>query len=303
MAAYCPTPAKLTLAIPGGPTLDLMDDQQGFRVSELDLGYPTVREDSDPWPARNGENDLTRLVGARAVSISGALVPSAAGSRQKAWHALAPFLDPRARVTVTYQVDGDVGARTMTVRAAQLSGPFNDRSVSMVHLGFKAADPFAYDATGAQAIVYVTTSGSGGGRAYNLVFNRVYPPGGQTSATLINHGDFPAYPLLRFYGPITGPSATFGRVVAGVTTTSTLAFQPSYIISPGHFVEVDTAKRSALLDGDPAQSQYPYLMPDMGSSGWPSIPPDPGYATVVLNGTGTSSATQLVVSWADPFLL
>lgn len=299
---YCATPVQLTLTLPGGTTLDLMDDAQGFRVDEVDLGYPTVREDSFPWPARNGTNDQTRLVGERAVSISGSLVPSPAGSRQKARHALAPFLDPAARSTLTYQIEADCTPRTITLRAAQLTGPFNNPSVSAVHIGFKAADPLAYDATTRQATVYVTTAGSGPGRAYNLVFPRVYPPGGQVYAVLVNNGEFPAYPVLRFYGPITGAQAVVGRTVNGVTSSSTVAFQPSYIISPGHYVEVDTGRRTALLDGDPLQSVYAYLLPDL-AGGWPWIPPAPGQATLTLRGSGYSSATQLVATWADPFLL
>ena len=156
-----------------------------------------------------------------------------------------------------------------------------------------------YDSARQQVIVYVTTSGSGPGRAYNLVFPRVYPAGGQTSAVLANHGDFPAWPLLRFYGPITGASATISRSTGG---SGRVAFQPSYVISGGHYVDVDTKARTALLDGDPAQNVYPYLVPDQ-IGGWPWIPPDPATATVVLNGTGTSSATQLQISWADPYLL
>jgi hypothetical protein len=301
MAPYCSSPVVLTLSMAGAATVDLMDSAQGFRVEELDLGYPTVREDSNPNPGRHGTLDLTRLFGERAVTITGALVPSAAGSRQKMWHLLAPYLDPSARPTLTYQVDTDVSPRTMTVRAAQVTGPYDHPSVSPVQLGFKAASPFVYDSNVRTASV-APLGGGGAGRAYPLTFDRVYPAAAAQTVNLYNYGDFTAYPVLRFYGPITGPYASFG--VAG-QPTAWVRFQPGYVIPAGHYVQVDTAARTAFYDGDPTQSVFNQLAINPAEP-WPYIPPGAPakFTQMALQGGGsTGTGTQLVATWADPYLL
>jgi hypothetical protein len=304
MTAYCPTPVVLTLSMAGATTLDLMDAAQGFRVEELDIGYPSVREDSNLNPGRNGTLDLTRLFGERAVTITGSLVPSAAGSRQAMWHRLAPFLDPGARPTLTYQVDGDVSPRTLTIRAYQVTGPYNNRSVSAVQLGFKSANPFAFG-TPLRSATVTPVGGTGAGRAYDLTFPRVYPTPTAQAATLANYGDFTAYPLLRFYGPVTGPYASFN--IQGVTPappTAWVRFNSTYVIPAGSYVEVDTAARTAFLNGDHTQSVFNQLAINPAEP-WPYLPPGAPTVTVQMllftNG-GTSNATQLVAIWADPFL-
>ena len=50
-------------------------------------------------------------------------------------------------------------------------------------------------------------AGAGGGRTYNLTFNRVYPGGGggtRHADRSLGYGDVPIQPYLRIYGPITG---------------------------------------------------------------------------------------------------
>lgn len=298
MTAYCDRPVVLKLSIAGGASLDLMDGALGFRLESLDLGYPAVREDSNVLPARHGMADYTRWFGERAVTITGALVPSSAGgSRQKAWHALAPFLDPAARPVLTYQVDADVSPRTMTLRAALLTGPFAHRAVSKVALGFKAADPLAYDATQRQAIAY---PGGAAGRVYNLVPNRRYPAGGSSVANCFNYGDFDALPVVRIYGPITDPLVMFTPTTGAAGSFMQM---PGYVIGGGHYVELDSTRRSAYLDGDPAQSVLSYVKPPAG--GWPRIIPGApsAFTYLQLAGTGYGAQTQVIASWADPYLL
>ena len=308
MADYCASPDTLTLAIAGGPSLDLLSDQQGLRVASLDLGYPAVREDENLRPDAQGTIDVTRLFGARAVTINGALVPSPAGSRQASWHALAPFLDPGQRLTLTYRVDGDVVTKTMTVRAAQATATFDNPTTSPVQLGFKAADPLAYDQNAQSAFAFAS-SGIGAGRAYPLVFNRVYPAGGSTTVATRNYGDFPVYPLLRFYGPMTSIILNWHAwpVVGGASVNGIFSFQNAYAIAVGDYVEVDCRRRTVLLNGNSAQSQYSQLKTPVQ---WPFIPP--GGAPVLAQGTytqwsaaatGTGTSSGVQINWADAYLV
>jgi hypothetical protein len=304
MADYCSSPDTLVLSISGGPSLDLLSDQQGFRVEALDLGYPAVREVVGDNPDRSGQYDLTKLFGARPVTITGFLVPSPAGSRQLGWHALAPFLDPAARVTLTYRVDPDAVVKTMTVRAAQATATFDNPTVSPAQVGFKAPDPMAYDATVQTAYCWAGSGGvTTGGRVYPLTFNRVYPPGGYAYVTTYNGGDQNAYPVLRIYGPITGPVVQTNIYKGdGSQFPLLVAFQTGYVIGTGYYVQVDCKAHTAYLNGDPTRSVYNQL--SFGTnSGWPWTPPQPGYTTWALNGSGYSASTQLMIQWQNPYLL
>jgi hypothetical protein len=295
VADYCNSPDTLTLAV-GSTTLDLMSDQQGFRVSALDLGYPAVREVVIDNPDRNGATDLTKLLGPRPVVITGALVPSPAGSRQMAWHALAPFLDPSARVTMTYRVDADAVIKTMTLRAAQATATFDNPSTSPAQLGFKAADPLAYGATQIATVLPYATSA---GRAYNLTFNRVYPSTGITTVTTWNRGDLTAFPLLRLYGPASG------GISIQFTTQGTawmLYFLAGFSINAGDRLDIDSRNRTMYLNGDATQNRYSQVDFGRSTGGWPYIPA--GGSTVWYLNAGTySTTTQLQVNWADAYLL
>jgi hypothetical protein len=298
VADYCNSPDTLTLTV-GSTTIDLMSDQQGFRVSALDLGYPAVREVVIDNSDRSGATDLTKLLGPRPVTITGALVPSPVGSRQQAWHKLAPFLDPSARVTMTYRVDGDTVVKTMTLRVAQATALFDNPTTSPAQLGFKAADPLAYDARVQTAVAFGGASNVGG-RAYNLVYNRVYPAGGgATSVFTYNNGDFPVYPLLRLYGPATNIVVNWGPASA---TGGPITFVPSYSVAAGHYLAIDCKARTIQVDGDPSQNAYGQVQSMLT---WPYIPAGAPNNTAVwsFTATGTSNQSQLVIQWQDGYLL
>jgi hypothetical protein len=296
VADYCYSPDTLTLAV-GSTTLDLMSDQQGFRVSALDLGFPAVREVVVDNSDRNGATDLTKLLGPRPVVITGALVPSPVGSRQRAWHALAPFLDPSARVTMTYRVDGDAVVKTMTLRAAQATATFDNPATSPAQLGFKAADPLAYDVNSQTAIAGVAGVGAAG-RAYSLAFNRLYPAAaGSATVITASAGDFTVYPVLRFYGPMTNISLAWTPFPPNVQQA--FQFVPSYVISAGNYVQVDCRARTAYLNGDPTNNVYAQLV---AFNVWPYLPAG-GSTTWALSATGYSSATQVQITWADAYLV
>jgi hypothetical protein len=297
VADYCSSPDTLTLTV-GSTTIDLMSDQQGLRVSALDLGYPAVREVVIENPDRNGTTDLTKLLGPRPVTITGALVPSPAGSRQRAWHALAPFLDPSARVTMTYRVDGDAIVKTMTLRAAQATALFDNPQTSPAQLGFKAADPVAYDQN--VQTVYMVPSATQAGRAYNLTFNRVYPSTGVTGASTHNYGDLTTFPRLRVYGPAS-------NVYINWQTGSPLAqysmvFLSSFSVPAGDSLVVDCKARTMYLNSDPTTSRYGQVDFSQSTGGWPYIPAG-GSTGWFLTATGYSTATQLQVTWQDSYLL
>jgi hypothetical protein len=298
MVAYCSTPRVLTLTV-GSTTLDLMDQNNGFRIQELDIGFPNVREDMDNRADQSGMYDYTRLFADRAVTITGSIVPSVSGSRQKSLHALAPFLNPNARALLTWQIDGDVTPRTLTVRVAQLTAPFNDPQVTAFQLGFKAADPTVYDANVQTAIV--TPGGPGStGRVYPLTFNRTYPPYAGSFAVTHNNGDVNVSPLLRFYGPITGAQLNWIALLPTGNISYPFSFLSGFIINAGTYVEVDCHMRTALLNGQPGNSVYSSIY-TFGLM-WPYIPAG-SQTSWSLQGSNLSNVTQTQIIWQDAYLL
>jgi hypothetical protein len=295
---YCSSPAVLTLTL-GSLSLDFMDALDGWRVSEVDISYPDVREDSDLAADRHGTVDYTRLFGARAITISGSIVPSSRGSRQKALRWLGQFLTPSSRPMLTYQIDTDVSPRQVTVRPSALTAPYNDRNVSAFTLGFKCPDPVAYDST--TQTVYAGLQSAGGGRAYNLTFNRVYPASGAGAASARNNGNMTSFPLLRLYGPV---AALNGAIYireswTGNPVGATLPFRSDMIINAGDYLEIDCRARTAFLNGQTTQNWYSQL--GAIQTVWPQLPP--GVDTLWwIYATGTN-ATMLQVNWQDAYLI
>lgn len=72
---------------------------------------------------------------------------------------------------------------------------------------FRAPDPRKYSVTPTISTSYLI-EGDGGGRTYSLAYNRVY--GGaqdQSTALVVNEGDYDTYGTIRLHGPIDNPGA------------------------------------------------------------------------------------------------
>jgi hypothetical protein len=302
VTAYCGAPVALTLTS-AGSTLDLMDQANGFRVETVDLGYPAVREDVGDYPGRRGGWDNTRLFGARAVTVTGWIVPVPGASRQAAWHAIAPYLDPAARPVLTFQIDGDQIPHQLHVRAAQFSSVASNPQVSPFQLGFKALDPVAYSATVNTAICWPTNTA--GGRTYNLSFPRVYPASPIGGATTTTAGDQTVYPLLHLYGPASTIriAETIWAAAAPTGYSYAIPFKSGYSVAAGDRLDIDCAAHTVLTNGDPGSSQYNQIDFANWSGFWPRLAPtDTNPAEWTLSATATSGVTQLQIVWQDAYL-
>ena len=271
MSVYCATPATLRLETLDGTgtvtaSLDLMDDSYGYRISTLDVAFPTVRADVAALATRDGDYDATSLYGPRAVTVGGWFVPSAHGSRQKALEALAWWCQPRLRPRVVYAVDADTPPRWLGLRGAQLSGPTSNAHVTQFTVSWVAPDPVARVLTPSTVTIN---------------------PGASGTAT--NGGTYRAWPTLTVYGPCTNPTVTWVTPAAGLVVFSGLT------IATGHYVTVDTNTQTCLVDGDPNQSVYQYL--DFHSTRWAGL--EPGATTLTFTASTSSSPARVVVSWAD----
>jgi hypothetical protein len=288
----------------GTLTLALEDDDAGYFCQSLDLGYPDVREVVNNRPDQNGIDDRTRLMGGRTVTANITALAGAGARIDAVAASFAPFMVPSARPVLHYVLDRPGAAeRTLTLRAAGYSWPIVGADERDIQLQWVAADPVARDPTLRTATAWAGASNSPG-RLYNLTFNRIYPVGGggPVPGTISSPGDLPVTPALRIYGPITGPVVNFA--MTNPTGAIAVYFLADYRIDAGHFVDVDTAARTAYIDGDTTQSALSAIDWSQMGNGWPVLPVLPGSTQMTLTALGgnTTGVTQVVATWQDGYL-
>jgi hypothetical protein len=299
MADSCIRRAWLTL---GSLSIDLENPDAGYFCTSLDLGFPEPREVTNNRPDQDGIDDRTRFMGGRVISADVTAILGAGARVDAVAASFAPFMVPSARPVLHYVLDRPGAAeRTITVRGSGYSWPVEGPDQRDIQLQWTAADPVARDPTVQSATAWAGSSTSPG-RLYPLTFNRIYPPGGSspTVGVITSRGEVPVRPMLRIYGPITGPIVTVAQT--GMAAAY-VRFLPSFIINAGQYVDVDTAAKTAYRMGDPTQSVVASL--DWQNSRWPyvlPVPPANFGANLLLQGSSTSGITQVQATWQDGYL-
>jgi hypothetical protein len=287
----------------GERVIPLEDDVAGYACTELDLGYPEVRDVVSNNPDQDGITDRTTFMGSRQMSAAirahgGTMTADEIGA------IFAPFMVPNARPELHYVLDRP-GApeRFAIVRAAGYTWPISGKPTREIGLQWVAADPIVRD-----PLQRLATAMAGGstvaGRGYPLQHNRIYPPGGGVATTgeIRSDGDIVVRPLLRIWGPITNPVVTLtpttGSDPAG--PDASIRFVTGFIINAGTYVDVDTAAKTAFVGGDPTRSVMAQI--DWAQSVWPVLPTLPYWTWLTITGDSTAAATQVQALWYDGFL-
>jgi hypothetical protein len=284
----------------GNDILPLEDDVAGYYCTELNLGYPEVREVMNNRPDMSGTDDRSQFFGSRAVSanIDGRAGAMTADQIATVFaHYMLPHLRPRLHYVLERPGEPE---RFVTVRAANYTWPISGSKSRRVQLNWVAADPTMYD-----PVTSTVQAKSGGGetfvgRVYPLIFDRVYEtPGGglPTDGIIMSPGDIGVRPLFRIHGPITAPqldlSVSDGRTLA-------LWFKPTVRIDLGHWVDIDTLDHEAYYDSDPARHALSDL--DWANSAWPVLPVLGQSTTMTLRGSSTTEVTFAQAIWHDGYL-
>ena len=287
----------------GTRTLELEDDAAGYAATELDLGFPEVREVVSPRPGADGVDDRTTLMGSRAISANVRALAGGTLKPDEVATIFAPFMLPSARPELHYVLDrAGEPERMAVVRSSGYGWPLTGAAKREVHLSWIAADPIMRDPA-----TRSSSSRSGSttipGRTYTFRPNRLYPVGGGAATTgeIQTPGDVPARPLFRIFGPITDPVLDV-QVMDPLEPLAAYAisFVPGTRIDAGHWLDVDTDRRTALRDSDPLVSAMAEI--DWQDSTWPIIPPAPAVAYMTLSGDSTSGVTQAEAIWTDGYL-
>lgn len=294
--------ARQAWLILDGKRLDLDDHQAGYTMTELDIGYPEVREVVDNNPDRDGVNDRTRLMGSRVVTAVIRAWPGGAVKMDDIARLFGPFTWPGGRPELHWILDtADRAERMLTLRASDSSAPMSPPVEREIHLGWVAPDPVAYDPV-ARTAIGRPDSEIVLGRTYSLTFNREYPPGAVSgeSATLTVGGDVPARPRIRIYGPVTAPAIALAKWLTiddPVEVRIRFGFDEAFRVDAGRWVEVNCQARQVVDDtGARLEGRV-----DWSESSWPVL--SNGHTwTVSLEGSSTSPITQAVLTWREGFL-
>lgn len=281
----------LALVLPN-LTLDLMDRAaNGIAVSEINMGIPKHRENVTDIPGTDGELDFTTLFGGRVITLTGAAFAAAVGSRQAALAQLLKFVRPNVRAQLVYQFDGDTVPKSLTLRSFDWSAPIVTPGLTHFTVSWKAADPIAHGLT--TNTVTFPPGGNFTGRTYPLTFSRTYPIsyGGAGIATITNAGDYPTWPLIRIFGPITNPSLTWQD------GSGQLVFS-GIVVGVGDWLEIDTKAKTVTLDGNPGANRYGFL--DFTQTIW--APLLPGDNLLRLSATAAAAPAQAEIDWSDAWL-
>jgi hypothetical protein len=300
--AACVRQAWLDLYGDGTVTILLENDAAGYFCGSLDLGYPTVRAVTTNKPDQDGTDDRTQYMGGRVVTANIVALAGAGARIDAVASSFGPYMDPSARPVLHYVLDRPGAAeRTLTMRGSGYAWPVVGPNQRDIQLQWVAPDPVVRD-TVTQTVTASAAVSGGAGRLYPLAFNRSYPAGGSaagTTGTITSHGDIKVRPLVRIYGPISGPGM-YVHFAPTVGPVADIRFLSSFRVDAGNWVDIDTRAKTALVNGDPTQSVLASL--DWLNTTWPVLPVAPASTTMNLYGTGTSNVTQVQAIWADGFL-
>jgi hypothetical protein len=286
----------------GSNTLLLEDPAKGYFCTNLDLGAPAVRPVVTPNPNRTGETDRTQFMGGRVVQADVSAFTGAGARIDDVMDNFAPFMDPGQRPVLHYVLDRPgTPERTVTLRAVAYDAKISGAAQRDIVMQWEAGDPIAYDVVQQSKTAMAGSSTGASGRLYPLTFNRVYPTDGSAAlgAVLVSYGDVAAHPLVRIYGPVTGPRLIM-QVQPSAASGPYFFFLTSLVLGAGQWVDIDTARHTVLLQSDPKQSALASV--DWSQSSWPYIPPAPGSVFMTISGSSTSGVTQARATWYDGFL-
>lgn len=167
----------------------------------------------------------------------------------KAWKWMHGRNVPGKVTALRFQLEGE--QRRIYGRPRRFEAPPDNKILSgyvPVSVDFKCVDGFVYDDVMTEVVLLLgrETDGSsedtGGGFVFPVTFpTDTLPPTRQQSQILIG-GDEPAYPIVRFTGPVTNP----------VLSTSDFTLELRYDIPDGQYVEIDTRpwRNTVLLNGN-----------------------------------------------------
>lgn len=261
-----------------------------IKVVDFNPGFPEVRRVQYQNPGWNGATDYTKLHGAKAVALVLKLDPSAGVPIMATLSTLRSWVAAGRDVLLYYTPLGMV-ERVLYLSGDQLGGDLPMLSIVSgvvdVQLQWSCPDGVEYSADTTQTTVKLQTPLTTGGRTYPLVYPRTYSAQiGTGVAVITNNGTASTAPVVRIFGPVTGP------ILTNETTGLTFAMA-GFTIGDTEYVEVDMGAKTVQLRGVPGADAN--RRGRVTTKGWWNLAP--GANTIRFTSeTGAIPAQALVLS-------
>jgi hypothetical protein len=259
-------------------------------VQSLQVSGADIREVVDDRPQADGTLDTTYFAGAAAVTCAVTCVPGLTAHQVE--DTLRAWLRPRRRAWLTVQRAGWEAPRRMMVRADALSPPQSAPGPMVtMQMAWKAPNGVWESVDEFSSTIYPSGAASGGLSvpfSLPMSLGAGYPSG---SALIVNDGTEDTPPLIRIYGPATGPGVTNATTGLGVQFLST------YALAAGDYVSIDVTGNTVLLNDDPSQSRFSFI--DWSQTDLWAL--EPGENQISFTGTGLSAITQAVLTWHERY--
>ena len=278
-----------------------------YVVASLQVGSPDVREVVRYRSLADGVLDDTRYTGSRAITLAirfkdrllGSGCPGATGqpTMQVLIDQLTPYMSPRRRPTLTWQLPGSDSLRAAVVRGVNwgwtVSGP---KAQGIAPQWVVPSGEILQGGPDSQHCELIRPSVDvEEGRTYDLLFDRVYPPsqaiGGRT---IVNPGTAATNWVLTIYGPVVNPTWTINE------TTMTTDRQGGVTLVAGQTLVINTRQRTVLFNGLPANSRYQCT--NFDEWGWDDLMLQPGVNVVRFDGTGLTSQSAAELCFTPAYI-
>lgn len=265
----------------------------GYCVTELQIGWPEVRDVVRPVALGDGTIDDATFYGARAVSVTFRL-----DQRWQKAQALLDVLYPLTSIKTTQVMaialpgfDAASDLRYLTVKGLSAPLVVNGPKYLTVTLSFRTVGtPFF---SGAIECVTITPSDPGpeAGRTYDLTFDRVYAAGNPpNSATITNLGNAPSDWNCALNGSGVNPQITVNGTTLAFTRNGGLTLDPTDV------VYIDTYSRT-IVD---AAGNSLYSQANFEDWTWDDLKLPPGTSTISISGTGFDAFSNLLFCY-EPY--
>lgn len=219
-----------------------------IKVVDFNPGFAEVRRVQYQNPGWNGATDYTKLHGAKAVALVLKLDPSAGVPIMATLSTLRSWV-AAGRDVLLYYTPAGMDERVLYLRGDQLAAELPMASIVSgvvdVQLQWSCPDGVEYAADTTQTTVKLQTPLTTGGRTYPLVYPRTYSAQVGTGVAIItNAGTAATAPVVRIFGPVTGPVLTN-------ETTGLVFAMAGYVIGDTEYIEVDMSAKTVQLQGVP----------------------------------------------------
>lgn len=262
-------------------------------VEKFEVAPPSVRAQEDNRPQASGIYDRTAYIGTAAVSLEGVFVGDDADSPWAYADQLKRLSRPSSRVWFHVQRADWDAPRRILVRGDSPTITYTDLQPAF-QFGYKAPDGVFEAVTEQSVRIFPFRSESPG--LSEPVSEPVYTePGGDSGGrNIVVDGTAECYPIVDLYGPGNGAVA-----IENLTTGQVVQLKETTVVDAEHFLRIDFAAHSLLLDGDPTLSRRGFL--DFPASDWWALEPGPASVSLTVHFPG--AGCQALLRWRPRYTI